>query len=385
MKAFGLLLFTIVFSLGGYAQKRMTAEEYIARYKHISMEEMKRTGIPASIKLAQGLLEAEMGNSPLVLRSNNHFGIKCKLDWQGESVSHDDDERGECFRKYDNPEDSYRDHSEFLMSRDRYASLFTLKSGDYKGWAYGLKKAGYATNPRYPQMLIYNIEKYNLHKFDEIVLSEKEETNERSKLVEDKQREINSFQYSDTVPVKRESQIGFADYKAKTRRNGLQAVFASRGTSLLAIATFHNIPLTRLLEYNDKTRDGLLEEDEWIYLERKNKESSQSNYISMEGETLYTVSQLFGVQLSRLVDYNNLTPGDRLKSGTRIYLRPVPINSLPSDSELKKTTIIHEVTAKEGLYSIAKKYNVSVQDIKMWNNLDSDTLRIGQQLIISKN
>src|SRR5690606_10324595 len=142
--------------------KRMTAQEYIARFKHIAMEEMLRTGIPASIKLAQGLLESEMGNSDLVKRSNNHFGIKCKSNWTGESVSHDDDARGECFRKYDNADDSYRDHSEFLMTRKHYEPLFKLKSDDYKGWAYGLKRAGYATNPRYPQMLIYNIEKYNL-------------------------------------------------------------------------------------------------------------------------------------------------------------------------------------------------------------------------------
>lgn len=384
MKPAGLVILGFIFVFNSFGQKRMTAEEYISKYKDISMQEMRRTGIPASIKLAQGLLEAEMGNSPLALRSNNHFGIKCKTDWQGESVSHDDDEIGECFRKYSNPEDSYRDHSEFLMSRDRYSSLFKLKKGDYKGWAYGLKKAGYATNPRYPQMLIYNIEKYNLHRFDEQAMSQADEITETGVAVEPGKIKSNLIAKSDTVPVKREITTHAADYKVKTKRNGLQAVFAAKGTSLLAIATVHNIALTRLLEFNDKTRDGMLENDEWIYLERKNKESSQPVHTSMEGESLYSISQLYGVQLSRLVDYNNITPNSILTSGQRIYLKPVPIGSLPSDSDLKKTTVIHEVAPREGLYAIAKKYNVSVQDIKMWNNLDSDTLRVGQQLIISK-
>ena len=153
------------FALVANAQ-RMTPQEYIEKYKDIAIEEMHRSGVPASITLAQGILETESGNSDLVQRSNNHFGIKCKSDWQGESVSHTDDAPNECFRKYSSARDSYADHSNFLKKSGRYSSLFNLAPTDYKGWAQGLKSAGYATNPRYPSILIGNIEKYQLNNLD---------------------------------------------------------------------------------------------------------------------------------------------------------------------------------------------------------------------------
>src|SRR5690606_11790442 len=180
----------------------------------------------------QGLLESEMGNSDLVKRSNNHFGIKCKSNWTGESVSHDDDARGECFRTYDNADDSYRDHSEFLMTRKDYEPLFKLKSDDYKGWAYGLKRAGYATNPRYPQMLIYNIEKYNLQLFDEMVLagdfkSETETQTPPVQIVEELNEPVETVEPVQPAikPQTRAAASAAADYRNKTKRNGLQAVF----------------------------------------------------------------------------------------------------------------------------------------------------------------
>src|SRR5215470_3159303 len=143
---------------------------YIASYKDLAIEEMQRTGIPAAITLAQGIHETEAGTSVLVKKSNNHFGIKCKDEWRGQSVSHDDDARGECFRKYPAPEDSYRDHSDFLKNRPNYASLFKLDPTDYQGWAYGLKKAGYATNPKYAQILIKLIQDYNLEDYTLIAM-----------------------------------------------------------------------------------------------------------------------------------------------------------------------------------------------------------------------
>lgn len=143
-----------------------TTEEYIAKFAPIAVREMHRYKIPASITLAQGILESGSGRSPLALRSNNHFGIKCHKGWDGKSVTHDDDEIGECFRKYEHPETSYEDHSQFLTSRKRYASLFRLRPTDYKGWAYGLKRAGYATDKKYPVKLIGLIKKYNLDKYD---------------------------------------------------------------------------------------------------------------------------------------------------------------------------------------------------------------------------
>ncbi|RYG46442.1 MAG: LysM peptidoglycan-binding domain-containing protein, partial [Chitinophagaceae bacterium] len=346
MKSFFCLLLGMGLVLVSAAQERMTAAQYIAGFKNIAMSEMRRTGIPASIKLAQGLLEAEMGNSNLVKRSNNHFGIKCKTEWTGESVSHDDDEKGECFRKYNNPEDSYRDHSDFLRSRDRYASLFNLRPDDYKGWAYGLKKAGYATNPRYPQMLIYNIEKYNLQQYDEIVINSPQPTPEEENLATDEP--VNEPETTLLTGGVNEV-ASAADYKVKTRRNGLSAVFAAKGTSLLAIATVHQVALTRLLEYNDLKKDGLLQEDAWIYLERKNKESSQSTHTAIKGETLFDISQSHGVQLSRLVDYNNMPPEEPLTAGTVVHLKAVPMD-IASNGSARTGKFLHEVAPKEGLY-----------------------------------
>ena len=139
---------------------------YIDRYKDLAISEMRRTGIPASITLAQGMVESDYGRSTLAVKSNNHFGIKCHNDWTGATVQHNDDKNNECFRSYSSPEDSFRDHSDFLVSGARYKSLFSLPSTDYKGWARGLKQAGYATNPQYANMLIEKIEQFNLHQYD---------------------------------------------------------------------------------------------------------------------------------------------------------------------------------------------------------------------------
>ena len=147
------------------AKKYPAAVDYIDRFKGIAIQEMNKYGIPASITLAQGLLESGNGNSSLALEANNHFGIKCNSEWRGKTIYKDDDEKGECFRVYNSPEESYRDHSEFLL-RKRYASLFELNKDDYQGWAHGLKQAGYATNPRYAQLLISLIERYELHQYD---------------------------------------------------------------------------------------------------------------------------------------------------------------------------------------------------------------------------
>ncbi|MBE2229855.1 MAG: glucosaminidase domain-containing protein [Chitinophagaceae bacterium] len=161
-----LFLFILIGgSLAVRAQQSEKILRYIETYKDLAIAEMQRTGVPASVKLAQGIHETQAGTSVLVLKSNNHFGIKCKTGWTGETVSHDDDARGECFRKYQSAEASYRDHSDFLKNSKRYASLFTLAPTDYTGWAEGLKKAGYATNPRYIQALVKLIEEYNLQQY----------------------------------------------------------------------------------------------------------------------------------------------------------------------------------------------------------------------------
>jgi len=160
----GILI--LAFQFPGFSQKKITVEEYIDKYQDLAISEMKKHRIPASIKMAQAILESGSGNSELAVKANNHFGIKCHKGWTGKTYHKDDDEKDECFRKYKSPEDSYRDHSHFLTSRDRYKSLFDLEITDYKGWAYGLKQAGYATNPRYPELLIRIIEVNGLTRLD---------------------------------------------------------------------------------------------------------------------------------------------------------------------------------------------------------------------------
>ena len=179
--------------------KRFTissVDEYIATFSEIAQNEMKAYGIPASITLAQGLLESGLGKGELAVKTNNHFGIKCHTGWQGDYDFHDDDEKGECFRKYNHPMYSYRDHSEFLSSRARYAFLFDYRANDYKKWAKGLRQAGYATDKRYPQKLIYLIEKHQLHKFDKGVRLNSSIANAEPKKYENK---VHVVQKGDTL------------------------------------------------------------------------------------------------------------------------------------------------------------------------------------------
>ena len=167
MKKLFIYIFVFVaLLLPGVSNAQTAQEKYISTYADLAVQEMYRSGVPASITLAQGMLESGNGRSELAQKSNNHFGIKCHNNWSGERVYHDDDAKGECFRKYSHPYQSYRDHSDFLRYRDRYKFLFDLKTTDYKGWAYGLKQAGYATDPNYATKLIKIIEDYKLYQYD---------------------------------------------------------------------------------------------------------------------------------------------------------------------------------------------------------------------------
>jgi LysM repeat protein len=307
-----------------FAQK-ITPEEYINTYKKAAIEEMKRSGVPASITLAQGLLETESGNSKLVKMSNNHFGIKCRSNWTGESVRYTDDAANECFRKYPSAAESYKDHSEFLKNSERYASLFLLAKSDYKGWAYGLKKAGYATNPQYPTLLISNIEKHNLQFLD--ILSEENITTSKEVAAEDKKEvpvivENAIAQINDALKkVSYENDELANAIKSKSKFNGLRAIFASKGMSLLAIATEADITLTKLLEINDLKSDGLLNEDQIIYLEKKNKFGKKESYTAIQNEKLYDIAQNNAIQLKTLVVLNNLSENEIVEKGKTITLR----------------------------------------------------------------
>ncbi len=377
------LLFVCLMVGNVYAQ-RMTVEEYVATYKDAAIAQMKRLGVPASIILAQGILETENGNSDLVRKSNNHFGIKCKSTWTGMSVTHTDDAPNECFRKYNTAEESYRDHSDYLFNTPRYASLFQLSATDYKGWAYGLKRAGYATNPRYPQILIGNIEKYNLQQYNSLdgaerIVGNPVASNITSSVI------TKSPPSEVVVETPKENNVFKKIFSGRKNRdnqffNRLKAVMVFKGTSLLAIATENEIPLVKLLEFNDLKEDGLLKEDQWIYLEKKHKEGNRDTYTALQNESLYGISQNNAVQLTLLAQYNQMSEQSKVKAGTIIKLRSGVKVSAQPEAAIKT----HEVQAKEGLYSIAKKYNVSVDDLKEWNQLNSNDLKMGQQLIIAK-
>ncbi|MGG9961037.1 glucosaminidase domain-containing protein [Ferruginibacter sp. SUN106] len=370
------------------AQSMLTPEQYIAMYKDIAIKEMKRMGVPAAITLAQGILETESGNSDLVKKSNNHFGIKCKANWTGASVTHDDDAAGECFRLYKTADDSYRDHSNFLRGSERYGFLFKLDVKDYKGWAYGLKKAGYATNPAYPQILIKHIEQYNLQQYT-LVAADEVPKFDAGKYQDDAEDKGTTEKIADDAKVPDEaSMLDVSDKVISV--NGSKCVYAGKGTSLLVVATKNNIPLSKMLSFNELSEDGMLIKNQNVFLEKKSKTGETDFYIAKAGESLYDIAQKNGIQLQYMLDYNKFWGNEDILAGTKIYLKPnlAPARQAAAPSVNSVVTAAgsktHIVAAKEGLYGIAKKYNITVQQLKEWNNLDGDALHIGQELIIAK-
>ena len=318
MKKLIYVITAIILSSNLFAQ-RISPDEYIHTYCSMAVAEMKRSGIPASVTLAQGILETECGNSDLVKKSNNHFGIKCKSTWTGESVTHTDDAPNECFRKYNNPADSYKDHSDYLKTSPRYAALFQLAPSDYKGWAYGLKRAGYATNPQYPQIVISNIEKYNLQQYDN--LTEQDFDNLAVNKLLSAQKPVVQNITVDITAI--ENSI-----KLKNKINGLKALMAPKGTSLLVIASKANIDLGKLLEFNDLSTDGLINDEQVIYLEKKPKQGNRDFYIVLQIETLYDISQNNAIQLKYLLELNNMDENQTVQKGTKIKLRNTDATSL---------------------------------------------------------
>lgn len=307
------LIICLLLATSSFAQPREVVKQYIEQYRDLAIEEMKRTGVPAAITLAQGIHETGAGKSHLVIKSNNHFGIKCKTGWTGESVTHDDDERGECFRKYNDPNDSYRDHSDFLKTRAHYAFLFNLDPTDYEGWCYGLKKAGYATNPKYPQILIKLIKDYGLHDYTLVALGRKElfdDKNSIAKAVEpEKEKEV--------IVEKKKQQYPKGVFKI----NQTNVVFVEKGTSYLAIAEQHRISLPRLFDFNDMVATEEAANDCLVFLQRKRKEGAKDFHIVEPGETLYDIAQAEGIRLESLISYNYLREGVDPAPGRNLHLK----------------------------------------------------------------
>ncbi len=300
-----------------HGQKSQVVLDYIDAYKELAIEEMRRTGVPASIKLAQGIHETQAGKSVLVLKSNNHFGIKCKSVWTGAKVYHDDDARGECFRSYPSSLDSYRDHSDFLKNSQRYAFLFEMDPTDYKGWAYGLKKAGYATNIKYSQILIRIIEEYGLHNYTMIALNRATESDAILASTENKHPVVaTALMTENTAPLLRKEDFPTGAFMI----NNTRVIFAEAGTALLTIAREYDIALARLLEFNELKSD-VLGKDQLVYLQRKRKTGANEFCIVKPGETLYDICQAQGLRLESLVEYNHLQPYDQPAAGEKLYLR----------------------------------------------------------------
>ncbi|MDR1666480.1 MAG: glucosaminidase domain-containing protein [Bacteroidales bacterium] len=291
--------------------QRITTEVYIETYKAWAIAEMKRSGIPASITLAQGILESGSGNSRLAVEFKNHFGIKCHNDWEGKKAYHDDDRKGECFRHYKNAEESFRDHTDFLMTRSRYAFLFNYKPTDYAAWAKGLKKAGYATDPHYPQRLIELIEKYHLHRYDDAESAAKTGAGTRSATAAGK-KSVSIDQF--TVDIEK--------YAVK-ENNRTEYIRAKAGDTYASLASMREMMSWQLPRYNDAQASKNLTEGEIVYLQPKRRRAARGKdtHRLREGETVRDVSQLYAVRLSRLYVLNRLEEGTEPKAGTLLHLR----------------------------------------------------------------
>jgi len=426
---FAAMLFASSYVFAQSKELKPEIIQYIETYRGIAQEEMLRSGIPASITLAQGIHESNIGKSVLATDAKNHFGIKCHKEWVGPTYTYDDDAIGECFRVYNNAEHSYRDHSDFLTSRTRYAGLFTLDRKDYKGWATGLKVAGYATNPKYPEILVRLIEEYKLHDYDDF---------------------SNAIYATKPVEKKVEAPVAKAepetpavlDFQTMGSHNGIPCVVLERKATPTEVAEKYNVALDALLSYNEMEEGDIFRENDRVYFAHKKKVGETEFHTAEQGESMWTISQKHGVKLHKLYEKNRMRMNDQPVEGETIYLqakretetktmtyeaflkaqaqprnvvdavieKPTfseekivtastekiyqPItsnvavassqNTLDIDFENANITRYYEVQPKETLYAIARMFNVSVGQLSDWNNLDGTDIKAGQQLIVGK-
>jgi len=289
------------------SKRRISPDTYINTYKDLAISEMKRSGIPASITLAQGMLESDNGNSILTMEGNNHFGIKCH-DWQGKKMYKDDDARNECFRKYSSANESFRDHSDFMLSGQRYNFLFEYKSTDYKSWAKGLHKAGYATNPRYAEKLIDLIETNKLYVYDQGLVA-RESPRQRTSRKRTTESSPDYFIKLSTRPI--------------NVRNGIEYVVAKNGDTFGKLGAELEMLNWELLKYNELTSDSTLHDGQILYLQPKHRkaEFGKDYHTVQVGENIYSISQLYGIKTRHLLRLNNLEPQDSIKVGEVLNLR----------------------------------------------------------------
>lgn len=276
---------------------------YISQFKDLAIEQMERYHIPASITLAQGLFESRAGLSRLATVGNNHFGIKCH-GWRGRSINADDDALGECFRAYDNPKQSYEDHSKFLRNSPRYGRLFRLRVTDYRGWARGLKACGYATNPRYADNLIHIIELYNLNQFDHA-------------------KGYDHFM-ADRYDARNHNYMpnGFHPI---TKCNKNYYIIARAGDTFRSLSKETGISRRKLAKYNERNKNDVLHAGDIIYLKKKQKKAVKAfkhkPHIVKAGESMYSIAQMYGIRLKNLYKMNHMGPEDGIKVGMRLKVR----------------------------------------------------------------
>ena len=386
MKKSLAVLFLLVVVFVSYAAPADSPQErYIEKWAPTAVREMYRSGVPASITLAQGLLESGFGNSPLATEGNNHFGIKCHSDWKGKSMKKDDDSKGECFRVYDDAEESFRDHSDFLRYQDRYKFLFDFDTKDYESWAYGLKKAGYATDPSYPAKLIKNIEDFNLARFDSMTQAEvsgavagtsapsepgpearpepAEEPVKEAKagtavaavkdgkaVKEEKMVEKMAEKKSDPKVVQHQAEVipdvippspntieqtvealpqaseefHFSLSKQVLMKNGVPFVLSMVGDSYSDIAKLNGLFLREVLKFNEVSRKDRLQPGTVVYLRMKKTQAvkgMEKYIVGEDGESLHEICQRFAVRMKSICKLNEFTPSHTLREGETILLR----------------------------------------------------------------
>lgn len=416
MKKIINLVWVFLLSVSVFAQdsiqpslSKLTVEQYIEKYAKLAVDEMHRSKIPASITLAQGILESGNGNSRLATEGNNHFGIKCKASWTGETIYEDDDAPNECFRKYKHAGESFQDHSEFLLRNSRYAFLFDLEPTNYVEWARGLKRAGYATNPQYAELLVTFIERHNLQKFDK-----------------EKPSSIETEQIASTK-LEEQKLLG-----KQVMVNGVPGLVAKNGQSYAEIALDFDLKVFQIYRYNDLKKDAVCKAGDTIYIKQKKSKSESLVHIVAIGETMHWISQHYAVRLDKLLERNLLQEGqepavgefiqlnETRTSAPKLLMQPI-ISTSPQDSVKPKSTytetvtdnpiqnietskpaaittvsgldslhdfkenlsFFHTVQKGETLYGIGKKYGIRVDAIQYINALESDSIEVGQKLIIN--
>ena len=306
----------------------ISTQDYINNYKDLAVSEMRRTGVPASVTLAQGMIESDFGRSRLAVEGNNHFGIKCHNDWTGPTIRHHDDKRNECFRKYKRPEESYYDHSDFLRSGSRYTFLFDLDVTDYKGWARGLKKAGYATNPDYANMLIRKIEENSLMALDQ---GRKLDNPDRVSMNSVNQSVVQPGNEMAKAPVTNQNENNYVVDRIPriAENNRIQYIVVKEGETRDKIEMEFQLLKWELSKYNELNDDFNPVPGQILYLQpkREKAEPGKEYYTTIEGDTMYLVSQKYGIKLKNLYELNRIEEGTEPGPGIKLWLRSIkPVN-----------------------------------------------------------